>query len=80
MFYTDSTTCSSGQIRLVSGPSPNEGRLEVCMGGTWGTVVDDGFQTVEAKVVCRQLGYADGCKYLYNTLRFAVCKRLVLRL
>lgn len=57
----DSATCNSTQARLVGGATEREGRLEVCMGGVWGTVVDDGFSTRDAQVICRQLGYVDGC-------------------
>ena len=57
--------CNTGEIRLVNSNHnvPQGGRLEVCMGGIWGTVVDDGWNARDAKVVCRQLGYQGECKY-----------------
>ena len=41
----------------MNGTTTNQGRVEVCVGQTWGTVCDDGFYTNDARVVCRQLGY-----------------------
>ncbi|XP_068428707.1 macrophage receptor MARCO [Clinocottus analis] len=42
-------------VRLVPGRS--RGRVEVNYNGVWGTVCDDGFDTVDGKVICKMLGF-----------------------
>ena len=48
--------CTNGTIRLVDGHNPNEGRVEICVSGVWGTVCHDSWGSNDAMVVCRQLG------------------------
>lgn len=45
------------EVRLANGTSNMEGRVEVRYHGVWGTVCDDDFGDVAAKVICRSLGY-----------------------
>ena len=51
------TTCINGDVRLVGGPSANEGRLELCYNGVWGSICGTYTPLQTSTVVCRQLGF-----------------------
>ena len=49
--------CIDGDVRLVDGTERTDGRVEVCYSNVWGRVCDSSWSSVEAGVVCKQLGY-----------------------
>ena len=55
--FTTLVLCQEMSLRLVGGPSASEGRVEVCVNETWGTICDNSWSTNDANIVCGQLGY-----------------------
>ena len=55
-FAVTCLACLQGSIRLQGGTA-TQGRVEVCNNNVWGTVCDDFWETADAQVACRQLGF-----------------------
>ena len=49
--------CIDGHFRLTGGRDMYEGRVEMCSNGVWGTIYDINWDSRDATVVCRQLGF-----------------------
>ena len=51
--------CQNGSVRLVNGNIEQEGRVEVCIGGIWGSMCASSWSNPSANgfVVCNQLGF-----------------------
>ena len=49
--------CNETDLCLVRGKTPDDGRVEICLDGGWGSVCYDKWDIRDAEVVCRQLGY-----------------------
>lgn len=48
------------RVRLRDGTTSNQGRVELYLNGTWGTICDDYWGIEEANVICRMLNYSEG--------------------
>ena len=51
------------QIRLQRGQYSSQGLVEVYCNGQWGTICDDGFGSIDANIVCKQLGYTGAARF-----------------
>lgn len=44
--------CNSGDVRLRGGQTASTGRVELCIGGEWGTIASSGWNALSAQIVC----------------------------
>ena len=70
--YTASMNCSEGNVRLQFGGNERTGTVEVCVSGFWSSICDNLWDSRDADVVCRQLGF--------HTFGELLTKILVLRI
>lgn len=50
--------CEYGAIRLADGGTNLEGRVEICFHNIWGTICNRDWNTADARVTCRDLGFS----------------------
>ena len=55
--FADQLACTTGAVRLAGGTSPANGRVEVCINGFWTSLCSVNFDTVEANIVCAEVGH-----------------------
>lgn len=57
--------CNETDIKLVDGQKDYDGRVQACLGGLWGSICQHKWDYLDAKVVCRQLGYDGSMFFVY---------------
>ncbi len=55
--------CENGLIRLLGGSNMYEGRVEICINRVWGSVCDSSWDSTDASVACKQLGFSEHSKF-----------------
>jgi len=58
---------SNGELRLAGGPAPNEGWVEICLQGIWGTICHLSGDSEETAIICAQLGFQSESKTLLES-------------
>lgn len=61
--HLEPVDCEEGAIRLAGGKIDQEGRVEVCNNGVWGSICSASFDTVDGHVICKDLGYKSKNQY-----------------
>ena len=56
---TEPGICEEGTVRLMDGVIQQEGRVEVCSNGVWGSVCDQNWDKTDAHIVCQEIGYSE---------------------
>ena len=56
--YPAPPECEEGSLRLADGIIENEGLVEVCIEGVWGTVCSQAdWEAIDGYVACKQLNF-----------------------
>ena len=54
---SNDTATYYGEIRLRDGPTPREGRLDICVSASWYSLCSESLGIEEFQVICRELGF-----------------------
>ena len=68
-----SINCCHGDVRLMNGSTPNEGRVEVCLSWQWKIVCWSYWDSTDAGVVCTQLGFSRYSKSYVLQVKLTSC-------
>ncbi|XP_011408754.1 PREDICTED: scavenger receptor cysteine-rich domain superfamily protein-like, partial [Amphimedon queenslandica] len=70
--YNNIGECTEGSFRLVNGTIEQEGRVEICTNGLWGAICHGSWNSIDAFVLCRSLGYGGSGPTTYWTSTFGL--------
>ena len=72
--------CTDGEVRLVGNSNSLSGRVEVCYDRVWGMVCSSSWNSIDASVICRQLGHATAGNNIVKTETHTICIMILLYL
>lgn len=64
LYHLTESCTTDGEVRLIGGQDDLQGTIQICIAGVWGSVCDDLWGTVDANVICNQLGHSPNSKCL----------------
>ena len=70
-------SCKEGTLRVVSGESGKEGRVELCHNQLWGAIMDREWNLSKAAVVCRERGYEPAGEFVHTVILQTATSKLL---